>query len=93
MAQGFAPLVFDLISFLVGVAAGALTGALAGILHSLERTADLQERLRTVSQEVETMKDRLIGGSQYGKPQLDDLDRDLEEIHEEIRRMYKKTTR
>ena len=93
MAQGFAPLVFDPISFLVGVAAGALTGALAGILHSLERTADLQERLRTVSQEVETMKDRLIGGDQYGKPQLDDLDRDLEEIHEEIRRMYKKTTR
>lgn len=84
---------FDLVSFLLGVATGALIGALAGILHSLERTANLQEQLRTTSQEVETMKDRLIGGGQYGKPQLDDLDRDLEEIHEEIRRMYKKTTR
>lgn len=90
---GVIPLVFDLISFLVGVAAGVLTGALAGVLHSLERTADLQERLRTVSQEVETMKNRLINGGQYGKPQLDDLGRELEEIHEEIRRMYKKTTR
>ncbi len=86
-------MVFDLVSFLLGVATGALIGALAGILHSLERTANLQEQLRTTSQEVETMKDRLIGGGQYGKPQLDDLDRDLEEIHEEIRRMYKKTTR
>jgi len=85
--------VFDLVSFLLGVATGALIGALAGILHSLERTANLQEQLRTTSQEVETMKDRLLGGGQYGKPQLDDLDRDLEEIHEEIRRMYKKTTR
>lgn len=90
---GVIPLPFDLISFIVGVAAGALTGALAGTLHSLERTADLQERLRTVSQEVETMKDHLIDGGQYGKPQLDDLGRELAEIHEEIRRMYKKTTR
>ncbi len=39
---------FDLISFIVGVAAGAVTGSLAGILHSLERTADLQERLRKI---------------------------------------------
>ena len=84
---------FDLISFLVGVAAGAATGVLAGILHSLERTADLQERLRKVSQEVEGMKGLLSEGGQKERFRLDDLDRDLDEIHEEIRRMYKRTTR
>lgn len=85
-------MVFDLLSFLFGVAAGALTGALAGTLRSLERTADLQERIRSISQEMSSIKD-LMGKGSVEKSQLDELDKDLEEIHEEIRRMYKKTTR
>ena len=84
---------FDLISFIVGVAAGALTGSLAGILHSLERTADLQERLRKIKGEVGEMRTLLSENDHSRKSRLDDLDRDLDEIHEEIRRMYKKTTR
>ena len=84
---------FDLISFIVGVAAGALTGALAGVLHSLERTADLQEQLRKIKREVADMQTLTSGNENSRKPRLDKLDHDLEEIHEEIRRMYKRTTR
>ena len=77
----------------MGVAAGGLTGALAGILHSLETTADLQERLRSVTREVEKMRNTLPSGSSHGhdaKSEMDELYRDLNEIHEEIRRMYKR---
>ena len=49
-------MVFDILSFLAGIAAGAVTGALAGVLHSLENTADLQEKLRHITKEVERMK-------------------------------------
>ena len=84
---------FDLITFIVGVAAGALTGSLAGILHSLDKTADLQERLRKIKGEVGEMRTLLSENDHSRKSGLDDLDRDLDEIHEEIRRMYKKTTR
>jgi len=86
-------MVFDLISFIVGVAAGALTGALAGVLHSLERTADLQEQLRKVKREIVEMQSLSSRNENPSKPRLDELDRDLEEIHEEIRKMYKRTTR
>jgi len=84
---------FDLLSFIVGVAAGVLTGSLAGILHSLDKTADIQERVRKLTREVESMKDFLSANDQEKNSKLDDLDRDLEEIHEEIRRMFKRTTR
>ena len=84
---------FDLVSFLVGVAAGLLTGSLAGMLHSLDRTADIQEKVRRLTGDVEKMKDLLSENDQEKNSKLDDLDRDLEEIHEEIRRMYKRTTR
>mgnify|MGYP006270144423 CR=1 FL=1 len=92
-------MVFDVVSFLAGVAAGLLTGALAGVLHGLERTARLQEHLRQITKEVEKIRSRamLSGGSESGEPneklKLDELQRDLDEIHEEIRRMYRKTTR
>jgi len=86
-------MVFDLLSFVVGVAAGVLTGSLAGILHSLDRTADIQEKVRKLTREVESMKNLLSVNDQEKNSKLDDLDQDLEEIHEEIRRMYKRTTR
>jgi len=92
-------LVFDVISFLAGVAAGALTWALAGVLHGLERTADLHERLRQVSKEVDRVRDALLSSTDSGPTEQDarvkviELQRDLEAIHEEIRRMYKRTAR
>jgi gas vesicle protein len=85
-------MIFDLLTFLVGVGMGALTGSLAGILHSLEKTADLQEEVRRVTREVKSMKENLSEDKTSKLTKLDELDRELEEIHEEIRRMYKKTT-
>jgi gas vesicle protein len=87
---------FDIISFLVGIAAGAITGALAGVLHSLEKTADLQEKLRLVTKEVERMKKTMTSNAQAineggESAQVDRLYEDLAEIHDEIRRMYKKS--
>jgi gas vesicle protein len=89
-------MVFDILSFLAGVAAGAIAGALAGILHGLEGTADLQEKLRQVTREVEKMKRGVASTSELkedvARSQLGSLSRDLDDIHEEIRRMYKKGT-
>ena len=89
-------MVFDILSFVAGVAAGAVTGALAGILHGLESTADLQEKVRGVTKEVEKMRSGLSSNNpdfreQDVKLKMDELYRDLDEIHEQIRRMYKKT--
>ena len=92
---------FDVASFLAGVAAGTLTGGLAGVLYGLEKTADLHERLRKASKEVENLSNTLSSarsqkgdsGEREGKLKIDQLNRDLEEINEEIRRMYKKTAR
>jgi uncharacterized protein VirK/YbjX len=92
-------MVLDVVSFLAGVAAGLLTGALAGVLHGLESTAHLQEHLRQLTKEVEAMRGRFLPSASSGsgdaseRLKLDELQRDLDEIHEEIRRMYKKTTR
>jgi gas vesicle protein len=84
---------FELLSFLAGVAAGALTGALAAVLHNLETTADLQEKLRRVTREVEKMRNALSSSTSHedsAKSEIDGLYRDLNEIQEEIRRIYKK---
>jgi len=90
---------FDVLSFLAGIAAGLITGTLAGILHGLESTANLQERLRQLTKEVEDMRAKFFssGGPETvdrrEKVQLDELQMDLEEIQGEIRRMYKKSER
>ena len=86
---------FDVLSFLAGIAAGGLAGALAMILHGLEKTADLQERLRRVTQEVERMHNAFSNSSTNDsnqKTRSQELRRELDEIHEEIRRMYKRST-
>ena len=72
---------------------------MVAILHGLENTADLQERLRRVTKEVESMDSMVRGPKGHNmddyavKQKVQELRKDLEEIHEEIRRMYKKTTR
>ena len=91
-------MVFDILSFVAGVAAGAVTGALAGILHGLESTADLHEKVRSVTKELEKIRSGLTSNNpevseQNAKLKMDELYKDLNEIQEEIRRMYKKTTR
>ena len=89
-------MVLEIFSFLAGVAAGAITGALAGIMYGLESTANLQDRLLQVTREVEGIKTNLLSSgdpNSTNRTGIDDLHRELEEIQEEIRRMYKRTTR
>lgn len=92
-------MVFDVISFIAGVGAGALTAGLAGFLHGLERTADIQEKLRLATSKADQLTNVVSssGGSDSinsaAKMKVDELQRDLDEIQEEIKRMYKRTTR
>jgi gas vesicle protein len=87
---------FDVVSFLVGVLAGALTGGLAGLLHELESTADLQERVRRITQELQKLSSAHVPDNSHRddtKFKLNELQRDLHEIQDEIRRLYKRTSR
>jgi uncharacterized membrane protein (DUF106 family) len=86
---------FDVVSFLAGVAAGALTAGLAGFLHSLERMADVQERLRLATKKADQLKSLFSasGADDSDSDKMDELRRELDEIHEDIKRMYKRTTR
>jgi len=92
-------MVFDVTSFIAGVTAGALTAGLAGFLHGLERTADIQEKLRVATKKVNQLSGVLSNSGGSGsidslqKVKVDQLQRDLDEIQEEIKRMYKRTTR
>jgi gas vesicle protein len=91
-------MVFDILSFLAGIAAGGVTGALAGILHGLESTADLQEKLRQVTSEVDKIRSTIGSSTSHtdgrdSRSELEELYRDLNEIQEEIRRLYKKGKR
>lgn len=92
-------MVFDVVSFLAGIAAGALTAGLAGFLHGLERTADIQERLRLATKKADQLSNMFstLAASDFNdsanKVKVDELQLELDEIHEEIKRMYKRTTR
>jgi gas vesicle protein len=90
-------MVFDLISFLAGIIAGGLTGALAGLLYGFERTANLQERLLKLSKEVDSVDPTVASPNRSqdveSKARVSQLRAELDSINEEIRRMYRKTTR
>lgn len=89
-------MVFDVVSFLAGVAAGALTAGLAAFLHGLERMADVQERLRLATEKADQLKSMFSASGaddSSDSVKVDELQRELDEIHEEIKRMYKRTTR
>lgn len=87
-------MVFDLVSFLAGIAAGGLIGVLAGILHGFERTADLQESLLRLRNKIDSMDPTFVssGGQQDElRATMQGLRAELDSIHEEIRGMYRKT--
>jgi gas vesicle protein len=89
-------MIFDLVSFIAGITAGGLTGALAGILYGLERTAALQESLIMLSNKMEKLDPtdgRQVSSNPNAKAQMKELRAELDSIHEEIRKMYRKTTR
>lgn len=89
-------MVFDILSFVAGVAAGIVAGGLAGVLHGLERTADLQEKVRALTKDLQKIRAGLSSDDRDlvepdVKLKIDEIQKDLAEIHEEIRRMYKKS--
>lgn len=93
-------MVFDLLSFLIGVFLGGLTGVLGGNLYRLESLADLHERSRRLGRELAQIRNGLrstLGeGTERGSPmssRIDQLQKDLDEIQEEIRRMYSRRSR
>ena len=87
---------FDVLSFLAGIAAGGLTGALGAALYGLEKTADLQERIRHLARQIDSLGPNLSspnGLKEAGsRARVTELRRELDAIHEEIRRMYKRST-
>jgi len=89
-------MVFDILSFVAGVVAGVVAGGLAGVLHGLERTADLQEKVRGLTKDLEKIRVGLPSNDRDlvepdVKLKMNEIQKDLAEIHEEIRRMYKKS--
>jgi len=91
---------FDLLSFLVGVLLGGLTGVLGGNLYRLESLADLHERSRILGRELAQIRNglrfTLSGDTETGSPmsrRIDQVQKDLDEIQEEIRRMYSRRNR
>jgi gas vesicle protein len=86
---------FDVLSFLAGIAAGGLTGALAAALYGLEKTADLQERIRHLARQIDSLSPNLSSPDSkepVSTARATELRRELDAIHEEIRRMYKRST-
>lgn len=83
---------FDFISFGTGLAAGALVGILAGYLHETETIGELQERVRTALLQFERlMSDR---GPERSSESVDpELEKQLLELQEEIKQLYKKPGR
>lgn len=87
-------MIFDLLSFVAGIAAGGLTGVLGGIVYSFERTADLQESLLKLRKKIDSIDPAIAVGQQDPelRATIQGLRAQLDAIHEEIRSMYKKTT-
>ena len=90
-------MVFDLISFIAGITAGGLTGTLAGALYGFERTAALQESLLKLSKELDNIDPTVAPPNRLqdaeSKARMTQLRAELDSINEEIKRMYRKTTR
>jgi gas vesicle protein len=87
-------MVFDLISLLAGIIAGGLIGALVGILYGFESTADLQETLLKLRKEIDSINQTVGTTSTLhtdSEQRRRELRAELDSIHEEIRRMYRKT--
>jgi len=86
---------FDLISFVAGILAGGLTGVLAGILFGLERIAGLQEKLLNLRREIDRIDPKGFSAKSQDpsvEAKMKELHEQLDSIHEDIRRMYRKTT-
>jgi hypothetical protein len=83
---------FDIFSFTIGIVTGGLVGVLAGYLHETETIGGLQEKVRMAMVQLEkntsTVRDRT------GKePAVSDLQHQLEELQDEIKKLYRRNGR
>jgi len=85
-------LTFDLVSFATGVVSGALVGVLAGYLHETEALGQLQERVRSAVLEVDRIVSRTRDEAGE-EPARVELRRQLLELQEEIKKLYRKQDR
>ena len=83
---------FDLVSFVVGIAAGALIGVLAGYLHETETIGELQERVRMAMVQVERITSSTRSKADEGTVSSD-LRRQLLDLQDEIKKLYRREAR
>jgi uncharacterized membrane protein (DUF106 family) len=85
-------LVFDLVSFIIGLVAGALVGVLAGYLHETETIGELQERVRVAVVQLEETTS-MIRSRTSEEPVVSDLRHQLQELQDEIKKLYRRPNR
>jgi archaellum component FlaC len=85
-------LAFDIVSFTVGLLAGALVGALAGYLHETEKIGGLQERVRMAMVQLEKTSSTTRSRTSE-VPAESDLQHQLRELQDEIKKMYRRPDR
>jgi hypothetical protein len=82
-------LAFDVFSFTIGLVAGALVGVLAGYLHETETIGELQERVRMAMVQLEKTTSAIRNRTGEG-PAVSDLSHQLQELQDEIKRLYRR---
>lgn len=83
---------FDLLSFTIGLVAGALVGVLAGYLHETETIGELQERVRMAMVQLEKTTSTIRNRTSEG-PAGSDLRHQLQELQDEIKKLYRRPDR
>ena len=83
---------FEVVSFTIGLVAGAIVGVLAGYLHETETIGGLQDRVRMAIVQLEKTASR-IGNQTSEEPGASDLRRQLQDLQDEIKRLYRRPDR
>jgi archaellum component FlaC len=83
---------FDVISFATGVVAGGLVGVLAGYLHETETIGELQEKVRMAMVQLEKTTSTIRNRTSK-EPAGSDLQRQLQELQDEIKKLYRRPGR
>jgi hypothetical protein len=85
-------LAFDVLSFTIGLVAGALVGVLAGYLHETETIGELQDRVRMAMVQLEKTTSTIRNRTGEGTA-VSGLSHQLQELQDEIKRLYRRPNR